>query len=203
MHLSTGGSSSAGSMRDVEFPQIRSFEARQMAGPTLKSSLFPRHIPASSTTSPNLRRRRIYKKVEAAQPSSSPPKRRSAACSSWKNPPLRTLEGHDLARSRARPIGAAFRAGELRRTRPHGHTLANIFRRLSRNNDNFRPCIGPFPIHVPPQAARVDHNVYRRKVAHNQINRGQTTAQFARLYNIHSMQSSHTFGRDFCIIVYR
>jgi hypothetical protein len=86
-----------------------------------------------------------------------------------KSAAARTLEGHDLARSRALPIGAAFCAGELRRRRPHGHTLANIFRRFWRNNDNFRPRIGPFPTHVPPPAARVDHKVYRRKVAHNQI----------------------------------
>jgi hypothetical protein len=194
-------------MRDVEFRQIRSFEARQMAGPALKSSLLPTHIPASSATSPNWRRRRIYKKVEAAhRPALRNVLRRShhaAAeerlpavllhCDSMrtdiiepgtlvtakeaerrvlileKSAAVRTFEGHDLARSRALPIGDAFRAGELRRTRPHGHTRANISRRLSRNNDNFRPCIGPFPTHVPPQAACVDHKVYRRKVAHNQI----------------------------------
>jgi hypothetical protein len=90
-----------------------------MAGPALKSSLFPTHIPASSTTSPNLRcaaHRSAFEEwasailsrrsprapagpscciatpcrpTSSSQLLSSPPKRRSATCSFSKHPRLR------------------------------------------------------------------------------------------------------------------
>jgi hypothetical protein len=41
MRLSTGGSSSAGSMPDTEFPRVGVSRACQVAGPVLKSSLLP------------------------------------------------------------------------------------------------------------------------------------------------------------------
>jgi hypothetical protein len=185
-------------MRDVEFRQIRSFEARQMAGPTLNSSLFPTHIPASSTTSPNLRRRRIYKKVGTAHRPASrnalqrshhaaaqerPPalpvalrlhadrhrqKRRSAACSFWKNPRLRGPSKVTIS------LAPAHRRSALRfvlESRAGGRMAIHLRTSFAGSRERMTTfgLHRVFPAHVSPQAARVDHEVYRRKVAHNQI----------------------------------
>jgi hypothetical protein len=56
MHLSTGGSSSPGSMRDIEFRQVRSIEGLPDGGPRTQEQPASHTCPASSTTSPNFAR---------------------------------------------------------------------------------------------------------------------------------------------------
>jgi hypothetical protein len=56
MHLSTGGSSSPGSMRDIEFRQVRSIEGLPEGGPRTQEQPASHTCPASSTTSPNFAR---------------------------------------------------------------------------------------------------------------------------------------------------
>jgi hypothetical protein len=86
-----------------------------------------------------------------------------------KSAAARTLEKVTISLAPAHcPIGAAF----VLESCAAGGRMAIHLRTSSAGSREIMTTFGPdqaFPDHVPPQAARVDHKVYRRKVAHNQI----------------------------------
>jgi hypothetical protein len=176
-----------------------------MAGPALNSSVLPTLSAASSTTSPNFRRpapkrQAFYKIGGGREPvclwhvlSDLITPQPKSVCRPFL-PPFDS--GASMMEAGTLPVGTAFRAGELRRTRPAGNSHARIWqdRRWPTGSehlaqvlmDNFRFCNGPFPVHVPPWTARRSYQkIQRRKVAHNQIGIEVKRLRLVRVYNIH------------------
>ncbi len=176
-------------MRDIEFRQLRSFEGLPDGGPCTQQQRashtigrfidYVAELPETRTETSGLLQDRwrprtvclwhVLSDLITPQPKS--------VCRPFL-PPFDS--GASMMEAGTLPVGTAFRAGELRRTRPAGNSHARIWqdRRWPTGSehlaqvltDNFRFCNGPFPVHVPPWTARRSYQkIQRRKVAHNQI----------------------------------
>ena len=172
MHLSTGGSSSAGSTRG-EFRQVRSFEGLPDGG------------PQKITTS-------LYAGIPLVMPGEVAPAQRhcqSAPCvSCWRAAP------HAAGRRFPYPPFDRNGGGQTLPTSSAGS--GDIIASFGPVRSFPDPCAAVSGPHVGSEGPAAQGR------SRSNRNRDQATAQFVIVYNIHfSVQKSYTFCRDLCIAV--